>query len=260
LGAAIALTWQYSENTDSRTTQAMHTRIGTLARIRKTVGGMIEYLRHRDRNQSWGGPFNNQVQRQRIFLDLIEGIPFSAIIETGTFRGTTTAYLQESSGLPVFTVEVQPRKYGYSRARFLRNAMVHVSRGDSRAFLRDLAGRGLDMQAPTFFYLDAHWTEDLPLRQEIDIVFGDWPRAVVMIDDFRVPGDNGYGYDDYGEGKVLESAYLDTLGRDDLKRFFPRASSAEETGKRRGCIVLVKDNGLAERIAEMPSLRQFNAP
>ena len=235
----------------------MHTRIGTLARIRKTVGGMIEYLRHRDRKQSWGGPFNNQVQRQQIFLDLIHGIPFAAIVETGTFRGTTTAYLQESSGLPIYTVEIQPRKYGFALARFLRNSKVHLHQGDSRAFLRGLAAQGLDVQAPPFFYLDAHWTEDLPLREEIDIVFGDWPRAVVMIDDFRVPGDDGYGYDDYGEGKVLESAYLDTLGRDDLKRYFPRASSAEETGRRRGCIVLVKDDGIAERIAEMPALRRF---
>jgi predicted O-methyltransferase YrrM len=238
----------------------MSRKIGTLARLRKTVGGMLDYLRHKDQKQKWGGPFNNQVQRQRIFLELIEAIPFVSIVETGTFRGTTTAYLQEATGLPVFTVEVQPRKYGYARARFLRNRMIHVSHGDSRAFLRRLAERGLDPRAPTFFYLDAHWTEDLPLREEIDIVFGDWPQAVVMIDDFRVPGDSGYGYDDYGEGKVLESAYLDTLGRNDLMRFFPQARSDNETGKRRGCIVLVKDDDLADRIAAITSLRLFHLP
>jgi hypothetical protein len=229
-----------------------------LARLRKTVGGMIDYLRYTDQKQKWGGPFNNQAARQRIFLDLIAAVPFKTIVETGTFSGTTTAFLQESSGLPVFTVEVQPRKYGYALARFLRNKMVRVSHGDSRAFLRRLPERGLDTQAPTFFYLDAHWSEDLPLGEEIAIVFSTWPKAVVMIDDFRVPGDDGYGYDDYGEGKVLELAYLDTLGHQGLQKFFPQARSEEETGKRRGSVVLARDAGLVKKIGEISSLSRFS--
>jgi hypothetical protein len=34
--------------------------------------------------------------------------------------------------------------------------------------------------------------------------------TVAMIDDFRVPGDEGYAYDDYGPGKALTADYLPT--------------------------------------------------
>jgi hypothetical protein len=46
--------------------------------------------------------------------------------------------------------------------------------------------------SPLFFYLDAHWNEDLPLAEEIDLIFSRSPCAVVMIDDFEVPGDPGF--------------------------------------------------------------------
>jgi hypothetical protein len=54
-----------------------------------------------------------------------------------------------------------------------------------------------------FFYFDAYSNEDLPLAEEIDIIFGRSPHAVVMIDDFEVTDDPGFAYDDYGPGKAL---------------------------------------------------------
>jgi hypothetical protein len=54
-----------------------------------------------------------------------------------------------------------------------------------------------------FFHLDAHWEGDLPLQEEIEIILGRFPNFLIMIDDFRVPGDSGYGFDDYGRGKML---------------------------------------------------------
>lgn len=63
-----------------------------------------------------------------------------------------------------------------------------------------------------------------------------WTNAVVMIDDFQVPGDPGYGFDDYGGGKVLTSACPPDMPG--WRIYYPAASSAEETGSRRGCAVL----------------------
>ncbi|MGH7488291.1 MAG: hypothetical protein ACREMY_22235, partial [bacterium] len=62
------------------------------------------------------------------------------------------------------------------------------------------------------------------------------PRAVLMIDDFQVPGDPGYSFDDYGPGKALTSEYLPELNGWGL--FYPCAPSSSETGARRGCAVL----------------------
>ena len=59
-----------------------------------------------------------------------------------------------------------------------------------------------------FVYLDAHWAEELPLAEELCIVASAWTRCVVMVDDFQVPGDSGYAYDDYGPGLALTEDYL----------------------------------------------------
>ncbi len=73
------------------------------------VLGVADYYRFREYRDSWGGPFNAQAFRQQIFLELIQKVKFSAIAETGTFRGTTTEYFSETSALPVHTVELNPR-------------------------------------------------------------------------------------------------------------------------------------------------------
>lgn len=83
------------------------------------VLGMIDYYRFSESRESWGGPFNGQKFRQRMFLELVQRIGFSAIVETGTFRGTTTDHLYRSSQLPVYTVELNARYYGYAKLRFL---------------------------------------------------------------------------------------------------------------------------------------------
>jgi hypothetical protein len=76
------------------------------------------------------------------------------------------------------------------------------------------------------------------------------------VDDFQVPGDSGYGYDDYGPGKALTLDYVRPL-RDQygLRVYFPSAPAADETGACRGCAVFVSDPGLASRVVEIPELR-----
>ena len=74
--------------------------------------------------------------------------------------------------------------------------------------LRELTQEPIDRAVPTLFYLDAHWHEYLPLRDELEIALGQFANAVVLIDDFQVPDDPGYGFDDYGPGKTLNLEYL----------------------------------------------------
>ena len=99
--------------------------------------------------------------------------------------------------------------------------------------------RALSRDLLVFAYLDAHWGPDLPLREELEIIAAHWKRAVVMVDDFEVPGDSGYGFDDYGDGAALTESYLRraaALGSWTVR--YPVAPSTVETGSRRGCCVL----------------------
>ena len=232
--------------------------------------GMMDYIRSPDRGGGWG-PFNGQTARQALFVDIIAKTRPHAIVETGTSLGATTE-LMSQAGLPVFTIELNPRNCGFVRARFWRRPNVKLLQGDSRTGLRRLFDGALHSlsSCTVFFYLDAHWNDDLPLAEEIDIVFSRCPRAVVMIDDFEVPSDAGYGYDDYGPGKALVSGYIrPAILTHQLLAFYPSTPSAADypstplaaaglatAGRlRRGCVVLAKEACHGPVLASISLLR-----
>lgn len=199
---------------------------------------------------SWGwGPLNGQEGRQRMVRDLARTVKFDEVVETGSFRGNSTEFFAYVTGLPVHTIEADPRFFQYAAKRLAPCSQVTVEQGDSRPFLRRLADR--PERRTSLFYLDAHWQEDLPLREEVEIIAAGWDRGVVVIDDFEVPDDPGYTFDDYGPGKRLCVDYLPDVG---WKLFFPSLASAEETGGRRGCAVLASP-ALADQVDGIASLR-----
>ena len=204
--------------------------------------GHIDYYRDPGRGEAWGGPFNGQKARTALFRALMERTSPVAIVETGTYLGTTTKFFAEC-GVPVFSVESHPRVYGFARARLRNRHNVTLLSGDSREALGQLFDGLLQPFAnlPLFFYLDAHWNADLPLAEELEIIFSHCQAAIVMIDDFKVPFDAGYGYDDYGPDKALTAdCVAPIIHRHGLCAFHPSTPAIEETGARRGCVVLVK--------------------
>lgn len=218
--------------------------------------GRLDYFRFPTASDGWGGAFNGQHHRQAMFREIVIGCRVTAVVETGTFRGTTTAFMAKTSGLPLFTVEYDPRNYGFARQRLARVPSIETALGDSRAFLRDLLASGRLPPGPCFFYLDAHWGTDVPLLQEIDIIFSTRPDAIVMIDDFQVPDDAGYGFDSYGEESELTYRYIaPAVSRHGLAGFVPALASDQETGMRRGSVVLVADHPLIALVAGFESMR-----
>ena len=185
--------------------------------------------------ESWGGPLNGQERRRAIVRSLARVMDVDVVIETGTYRGTSTEFFSAVFGVPVETVEGNPRLFTYSRRRLAFDPKISVTLGDSRAFLREVAQRRSHQTA--FLYLDAHWENELPLREELEIIRDHWKSAAVLVDDFRVPGDDGYGYDDYGAGQALVEEYLPPMPGWTL--LYPVAPSATETGARRGSCVLL---------------------
>jgi predicted O-methyltransferase YrrM len=221
------------------------------------IVGSIDYYRFPELRLGWGGPFNGQSNRVQIFKAIMAYARPAAIIETGTYLGATTYFLA-GVGLPVYSIEGNPRNYGFARARLWWKLNVKLRQGDSRAELKKLFEGPLDSlrNSPLLFYLDAHWDADLPLAEEIDIIFDRTPNAVVMIDDFEVPSDPGYGYDDYGPGKALNAEYIATLVKTyDLAVFYPSAPSHEDTGLRRGCAILCKASVLGRKFEAIELLR-----
>lgn len=197
------------------------------------VAGQIDLLRP-SFAAAWGGPLNGQEHRRAIVRALARAVDFDRVLETGTYRGTSTEFFAAVFGTPVDTVEGNLRNFTFSSRRLGAQPKVTVHLGDSRSFLRSLSATSSEA---VFIYLDAHWEEDLPLREELEIIRATWPRAVVMVDDFQVPGDSGYTYDDYGPGKALVESYLPPL--EGWALHYPSLVATKETGARRGCCVLV---------------------
>ncbi|MEM9556303.1 MAG: hypothetical protein AAGC60_18755 [Acidobacteriota bacterium] len=203
------------------------------------------------------GELNGQERRQEIVETLITELDIAAIVEAGTFRGTSTEWFARF-GLPVLTIEVNPRFYHYARLRLRRFEHVTVCLGDAPQVLADEAQRGTFAHGRVLFYLDDHWLENLPLADDLHVIFASVPHHVVVIDDFEVPGDPGYSYDDYGPGRRLSIDYLDDLGLEpEPVVYFPSAPSSEETGCRRGTVLLTTDPEAAARLERMPQLRRF---
>lgn len=214
----------------------------------------IDYRFRPHLSEEGGGPFNGQEQRQRVVRDLLRVCRFQAIVEIGTLRGSTTEFLARDSKLPVFSVEATPRYYHYAGRRLRSYPRVRLTLGESRIFVEQLAGDSTVPRENVFFYLGPHWYESLPLREELTIIFRRWAQSVVMIDNFEVPGDPGYAFDDRGPGTRLSLDYLDPLRHFNFVPFFPSTPSERETGKRRGCVVLAARSA-AGPITLLDSLR-----
>jgi hypothetical protein len=202
-------------------------------------------------------------------VEIIANTRPDAIVETGTFLGVTTELLSET-GLPVFSIELHPRNYGFVRARF--------GAGGISSYPVETVGRpcvGFSMGLCTLCLAAQFSFTLIPtgmmicrLRQ-INIVFTRCPLAVVMIDDFEVPSDAGYGYDDYGPEKAVVSGYISAVLAHQLQAFYPSTPSAADYpsaplaaaglaaigGVRRGCIVLAKKVCHGPALTSIPFLR-----
>ena len=146
-----------------------------------------------------------------------------------------------TSSKPVYSSELNKRFHGIAQLRLQKYNNIHLVLGDSRAMLHQLQANSKLHDATLFFYLDAHFYEDLPLREEIDLIVKYWKNFIIMIDDFQVPDDPGYGYDDYGRNGVLTFNYIsDVLHKHRLLAWVPTIPSHRESGYRRGCALLAK--------------------
>lgn len=202
------------------------------------------------------GPFNGMRRRTAAVAAMFAAIPFGTVIETGTYRALTTRHLSTLTKAPIATIEVNPTYYRFSQGRLAKIPQVHQFLGKSPAVLEQLRVDPAWQAEPVFFYLDAHWLHDLPLLDELAAVRRGWTRFVALIDDFRVDGDDGYFYDDYGPGKALIlPLFAKDPGLADLNVFWPSARATDETGARRGWVVLASPGDISDGLAKLPQLR-----
>jgi hypothetical protein len=209
----------------------------------------------------WGGPFNGQAKRCHLFSLLIHELTPASVVETGTYLGTTTEWIA-AFNIPTYSCEASPENYGFSKSRLQKYSNVNIMQLDSRKALAQLFRGELKYltDKPILFYLDAHWEKDLPLAEELELIFSNCRNAVVLIDDFQVIDDLGYGFDNYGPGKSLTLNYIGRqIESHKLSVYFPITPSQKETGAKRGCVVLADDQLMGPVVDRVPLLRRYTA-
>jgi hypothetical protein len=201
----------------------------------------------------WGGPFNGQIARQDLIEKIIQVWSPDTVIETGTFRGITTEWFAKCALVPIYSCEKNKRFFLQSCQRLANFKNIHLAMQDSRDFIRDMANTEVSKKK-VLFYLDAHWEQDLPLREEISIIFQSFEYPCVIVDDFKIPFDSGYSFDDYGPGKTLSLEILDGLLSPEIQVAFPSTPSNLDTGACRGAVILMR-KGSSDVIASTNMVR-----
>jgi hypothetical protein len=130
-----------------------------------------------------------------------------------------------------YTIEFVPKYAEKARTRFSTSYAslgIEIIIGDSATELKKLLA-SIPSSVTILAYLDAHWEKDLPTSREL-IHLRSWGAGwVAIIDDFKVPEDDSYGFDQYGE-LVVDS----TLIPSGLRLLVPSQSAHSEFGARRG--------------------------
>jgi len=200
---------------------------------------------------------NGQTARLEIARSIIEKYDMEQIIETGTFRGTTTEWFAQF-GIPVLSAEAQQRFAAFSRRRLAHRKNIQIECVSSTVALKRWIGMPEIVSKRTLFYLDAHWQDHLPLSEELAIIDQHFSSWIAIVDDFKVPFDADYGFDDYGKGRVLDMDYLEKCKIQNSVAFFPNVAGKWETGSKRGCVIIAANSVMASKCREMPLLRAAN--
>lgn len=186
--------------------------------------------------------FNGQKNRARVFHTLNREVQFENYVETGTFLGMTTDFLARTArerGARVYSCEIDDRHFAIASRTVGMLQNVKLYKGNSVDFLRSLSSTLAP--ALNFAYLDAHWNEYLPLRDELSIL-KKWRKTIVMIDDFKVPFDERFGWDKYDDEREICLRHIEGSFGDNAV-YFPNYPATDEgpVAARGYCVIAMSE-------------------
>ncbi len=188
--------------------------------------------------------FNGDNFVEAEFLRLKKKFKIKTVVETGTCVGTTAKWFGENFS-KVFTVEVveQYRQFALQRIAGLDNVTSLL--GDSVEMMRSDILKNCDND--TLLFLDAHWGNFCPLREELSAVAEFKLKPVIVIHDFEVPGIPELGYDSIGDQPFtyewLKDKFDDIYGENGYDHYY----NSELDGANRGVIYVVPKTGNASK-------------
>ena len=160
---------------------------------------------------------------KELIFALINILNIKQFVETGTFLGRTTECIAKNfPHMSIKTVELNQDVFSKTKERLKSYENIEFYLGSSDKFLSSFSQNNL----PTLFYLDAHWNNYNPLRDEIkNIEKNSIGKEIIVIDDFYVPNRH-FQADRAPEGGLLCMDYIkECLNWDNWIYFYKNKSN-----------------------------------
>jgi hypothetical protein len=140
---------------------------------------------------------------------LVNTLNIEVIVETGTHLGTTTEFLAQTfPTLKIYTIETNFSFFVKAENRLEPYSNVKCLHGGSEMVLGSLLPLVKDQRV--LFYLDAHWYDFWPLKDELKMISRHCiDNCAIIIDDFKVPNRN-FRFDSY-KNEPLDLKFIEPI-------------------------------------------------
>jgi hypothetical protein len=185
----------------------------------------------------------------------------NVFIETGSYVGITAFHVGKNyPSIDVFSCDIDAKVLKIARENCIRNRNIMLNTLASPEFLYKLFKDNCRLEDKTITcWLDAHWYDYWPLKEEIAFLTSRIKKGFIMIDDFKVPGRPEFGFDVYNSNECSFDYIKDALDIAKAYKLIYPAYSKDEVEPRidlqplRGVGVVVigtKDIVLPDAIAD----------
>jgi len=170
-------------------------------------------------------PYSGCKYSKRVVEAMMNAATVKNFIETGTFLGHTSRDVAASfPNVSVQTVEVVYSTFKNNEESFKSFPNIKAVHGSSCDFLKEVVLE----EGPTVYYLDAHWGDSHPLREELTIIRDrSMGNEIIVIDDFQVPN-RSFGYDWTPDGQIYNMAWIDGILGPDWIYFYKDKQENDE--------------------------------
>ena len=142
-----------------------------------------------------GKGFHGDRVFQNFVKELISFFHASSFIETGTYYGDSTLFVANATkNIIIYSCDVNETFIKIAKYRLKNYSNVNIFKLSSEKFIKLLLSE-YEIGVLPIFFLDAHWYEYWPLKDELSEIFNSNIPAIIIIDDVKVPGKQEFGYD-----------------------------------------------------------------
>lgn len=158
--------------------------VKTLQKELDELKATVEYL------YSKGGNCYMPVEyKRRTIVEYAQAYNCNILIETGTYLGDTTDAVKDYFE-KLYTIELSESLYKKAQKKFQGSAKICCYQGNSKDVLKEILPK---VDGKIIFWLDAHYSggitakddKQTPILEELDLIFKENKKSVILIDDAR---------------------------------------------------------------------------